>query len=213
MRGLVVLRLLLLACGACRERAAPPPTRTASLVDYLQRLAGSDEATRTREVRSWRFDAAGWRQLVVEPYRGIYADYVRGFDARVPALVAQLASPGVVTARAHYAGDPGLTTGEACTRWALPVQFASQVAELATVPIDAVFVRDAGRWRAITGLDAVLGERAGAIDPACARRLALAGPIGRCTELGWVIADAALRADRPRFAHACQLAESLCPKE
>jgi hypothetical protein len=208
MRGLLVVVALI----ACRDGAPPPPAATASLAEYLKVLAGSDDATRTREVRSWRLDVAGWRRVVVDPYRAIYADYAHAFDAQVPALVAQLAKRGAVSVRAHYAGDPRLTPGQARARWAVPVLYGSQVAELDAVPIDVVFARDGNRWRAITGFDVMIRAHVEALDPACARLLERAGPTGRCTEIGWVIADAALRADRRRFDHACQLAASLCAK-
>ena len=135
---------------------------------------------------------------------------MRAFDGHTPELVAQLAAPAEVTARRHFAGDPRLTRAQARMRWAVPVQFPSAVAELAGRPLDTVFLHDGGHWRALVGLDELLLARARALDPACAERLALAGPTSRCTEVGWLVADAALRADRPRFAHACQLATTLC---
>lgn len=42
--------------------------------------------------------------------------------------------------------------------------------------------------------------------------MALAGPAGRCSDVGAAIADAALRTDRDQLAHVCQLAKALCGK-
>ena len=52
--------------------------------------------------------------------------------------------------------------------------------------------------------------RVHALDPTCAEALGRAGTIGRCTEVGWLVADSALLCDRERFAHACKLATSRC---
>jgi len=206
------MRAVLALVGACRdeERPAPPPAPR-SLADYLTTIAGTDEASRTLEVAAWRLDEATWKRTVVATYRGAHADYLRAFDARSPALVSALANRGAITTRAHFAGDPELTRGQAQTRWALPVQYPSEIAELDGVAIDAVFVRDGDRWRAISGLDSVLRARTHAIEPACAVHLDHAR-VGRCAEIGWVIADAALLADTARLAHACSLAANLCPR-
>jgi hypothetical protein len=189
------------ALAACHDAPKAP----ASLADDLGTATAAD-------VSSWRFTQAEWDALVVEPYKGpaIYADYGRAFDTQVGELAAQLAAPGPVATRAHYAGDPRLTLGQSEARWALPVQFASQVATKGGRAIDAVFVRVGDHWRALTGIDRLVRDRVAAIDPACAQLLAKAGPTGRCTDVAWVIADAGLRGDRPRFAHACQLATNLC---
>jgi hypothetical protein len=200
--------LVVMLAGGCRD--APPPSRPATLAEYLATVAGADEASRAREVAGWKVDRATWERTVVEAYRGIHDDYAHAFDGAAPGLVARLASRATITTRAHYAGDPRLTVGQARTRWALPVQFPSEVAELDGAPLDAVFVRDGDRWRAITGLDAVIRARVAALDPACAAHLEGLRS-GRCSDVGWVIADAALRADPPRFAHACTLATNLCP--
>jgi len=193
--------VLVLALAACHDAPKAPAT----LADHLATATAAD-------VAAWRFTQAEWDALVVEPYKGpaIYADYARAFDAQVGELTAQLAAPGPVATRAHYAGDPRLTLGQSEARWALPVQFGSQVATKGDHPIDAVFVRVGDHWRALTGIDRVVRDRVAALDPACARLLAKAGPSGRCTDVAWVIADAGLRGDRPRFGHACQLAANLC---
>jgi hypothetical protein len=164
---------------------------------------------RAREVASWKLDRATWDRTVVEVYRPLYEEYARAFDAATPALIAQLANSATITTRAHYAGDPRLTLGQARARWALPVQFPSEVAELEGAALDTVFVRDGERWRAISGLDVVIRSRVEKLDPACAVHLDVART-GRCSDVGWVIADAALRADPPRFAHACTLATNVC---
>jgi hypothetical protein len=206
-----VKALLLLALVACHDapKTATPGTPD-ELAAYLKTVVGADEQTRKREVSTWIVDETTWSRDVVEPYRALYSEYVAGFDALVPAFVTQLAPAGVVTARRHYAGDKRLTLAEARLRWAVPVQFPSVVAEVDGVPIDAVFVHDGGRWRALVGLDHLMLVHVAALDPACEKLIEHAGPSGRCTEVGWLVADSALRNDRQRFAHACQLASTLC---
>jgi len=175
-------------------------------------VAGADEATRQREVSGWQLDAALWDRTVIALYRPLHADYQRAFAAELPALVARLAGPGPVAARRHYAGDPRLTRSQARDRWAVPPLFPSLVAEAGGAPIEAVFVPDGGRWRALVGLDAVVRARVATLDPGCAAQLTLAGPTGRCTDVGAAIATAALRTDRDQLAHVCRLAETLCGK-
>jgi hypothetical protein len=204
------VRGVILVLAACGHAATPTPGTPDDLATYLQPLAGAEEPLRRHVVSGWILDEASWNTTIVEPYRALYADYARGFDAAAAPLVAELAHAGAITARRHFAGDPRLTRAQARLRWAVPVQYPSVVAELAGEPIDAVFVFDGASWRVLAGLDDLLLARARAIDPACGELLARAGPIGRCTEVGWAIADAALRSDRERFAHACALATSLC---
>ena len=210
MKPLLVVALVLVAC---RDAAPPPPAHTGSaaeLAAYLATVAGADEATRKREVASWILDETTWSRDIVEPYRALYNEYVAGFDAQVPAMVAELAPLGAVTARRHFAGDRKLAAAQIRARWAVPVQFPSMVAELAGKPIDTVFIFDGARWRALLGLDQIVMAHVAALDPVCAAKLALAGPPGRCTEVGWLVADAALRLQHERFAHACALAATLC---
>jgi hypothetical protein len=197
--------VLLVACGSNRE---PPPQR--DLAAYLSSLVAADEAARTREVASWRLDEAAWKRIVVDPYRALYADYSRAFDTAQPALVAQL-RPGAIVVRRHYANDPLLTPGQARARWALPVMYGSQIATLEGAPIDAVFVSDGDHWRAIVGLDRVIQQRVDTLDRACGALLEFTTP-PRCRDVQWELADAALRTDQARFAHACALAVSLCGK-
>lgn len=201
------LVLLLAACG--REAATTPP---ATLKAQLAAMAGCAPGACEREVASWKLDRAAWDRLVVEPYRGEapYAGYARAFDAAVPVLAAQLRAGGVVTTRAHYAGDPRNTPGQARARWAVPVQYPSQVAMVAGVPLDAVFdvARD-GTLHAIVGIDVLLHAAAAALDPACADVLDHARD-GTCFQSCWVIAEAALRGERERFARACARAVGLC---
>ena len=208
MKWLVVVLLV-----ACRDATPTPaaPTGTADeLAAYLTTVAGADEATRKREVSSWILDETTWSRDIVEPYRTLYNEYAAGFDAQVPAMVAALAPLGQVTARRHFAGDRKLVPAQIRARWAVPVQFPSMVADLAGKPIETVFIFDGARWRAVLGLDAIVMAHVAALDPACAQLLALAGPAGRCTEVGWLVADSALRQQRERFAHACTLAATLC---
>jgi hypothetical protein len=206
--GLVVM----IAAAACRE-PGPPPGTPEALAAYLQTVVGHDPATLQREIASWVLDDAAWNATVTATYRPLHTEYQQAFVAALPALIAQLGHPGVVTARRHYAGDPRLTLAESRDRWALPPVFPSVVAELDGAPLEAVFVRDGDRWRALVGLDAVVRARVAALDAGCAAELARAGRTGRCTDVGAAIAEAALRTDRDRLAHVCRLAETLCGKE
>ncbi len=207
----MIRTLVLLALVACHD---PPPVEKlgtpAELAEYLRTVAGADLETRTREVTGWILDETTWSRDLVDPFRSLYNEYVKAFDAQVPGMVARLASLGPVTARRHFAGDPKLLPSQIRTRWAVPVQFPSAVAELGGQPIEAVFIHDGGHWRALLGLDQLVVAHVAALDPACAKRLVLAGPAGRCTEVAWLVADSALRGQPERFAHACQLASTLC---
>jgi len=196
--------------GCDDRRSEVKPVEIGSLEAYLASVARADEAARQREIARWQFDEPAWRRTVVEPYRTLHAEYVAAWNAAMPSLVARLAAPGTIETRPHFAGDPRLTPAQARARWALPVGFASQVASQGGVPIDLVFVRDGDRWRAITGLDRIIRSHVAALDTTCASVLDLAAPPPRCRDLAWEIADAALRTDRARFAHACSLAASHC---
>lgn len=154
--------------------------------------------------------------VVVEPYRGVFDDYARAFDAAAPAITAQIEASNakarsMVMTRQHYAGDPALTRGQARARWALPVQAPAQVAVLDGAPIDAVFVRAGDRYKAIVGIDQIIIDRTRALDAACAQLLVARGS-KTCQEVGWEIAEAALREDRQRLAHACSLAQTQCAR-
>lgn len=207
------------ALAGCR---APAPGSAEALAAYLETVASADAETRQREAAGWMPDAQLWDATVIAAYRPLHADVQQAFAAALPALVAQLArpgargspgSPGSVTVRRHYAGDPRLTLAQSRDRWALPTLFPSLVAEIDGAPLDAVFIPDGDRWRALVGLDAVVRARVARLDPDCAAQLARAGPTGRCTDVGAAIADAALRTDRDRLAHVCRLADTLCGKE
>jgi hypothetical protein len=165
---------------------------------------------RSREIASWALDEASWNHTIVEPWRAMLPEYAGGFDAASAPLITQLVTAGEVTARRHWAGDPRLTPAQVRLRWVVPVQYPSAVAELAGRAIDTVFVYDGAGWRALVGVDELLMEKIRARDPECAALLARAGPTGRCTEVGWLVADSAWRADASRFAHACRLARVLC---
>ncbi len=137
MRALVVLA----AAAACTNDPAPAPAiPTDSLAGYLGGVAAADTAARAREIASWKLDRTAWDRTVIATYRDQYADYARAFDAAGAAFVTQLARGGEITTRAHFAGDPRLTVGEARARWALPVQYPSEVAEIGGAPIDAFAV-------------------------------------------------------------------------
>ena len=73
-----------------------------------------------------------------------------------------------------------------------------------------MFFHDGEHWRALIGLGDRAVERARALDPACADRLANAGPRGPCTDMGYEVAAAAMRGDRPRFDRVCKLAAMVC---
>ena len=158
-----------------------------------------------------KLDEAAWRQLVVDPYRDLYADYARAFEVTAPALRAQLAKPGPLVMRKHFAGDPALTPDQMVTRWALPVLFDSRLATKAGAPLDAVFVRTGEGWRAIVGLDGIVRTRIATLDPGCAALVGRTEPTA-CRQIGWEIANAALRTERERFTRVCALARSLCGK-
>jgi hypothetical protein len=205
--------VVLFAAAACSgSPSGPAPGSPEALVGYLQTVIGAGEATRQREAASWQLPAALWDHTVVAPYRPLHADYQRAFAAEIPALVARLAHGAAVTARRHYAGDPRLTLSQGRDRWALPPLYPSLVAEAAGLPIEAVFIPDGDRWRALVGLDTVVRARVAALDPGCAANLARAGSTGPCTDVGAAIASAALRTDREELAHVCRLAETLCGK-
>lgn len=201
--GRALALILLLGCTRSSE---PAP----ELADYLYKQSGNPS------IDSWRLSHDEWNRTVVEPYRALYGEYVRAFDLARPTLLAQLANKHPIVTRAHVAGDPVATREQAITRWALPTLAATRVAELAGAPavaIDAVFVDAGGQWRAIVGVGAIVRARVAAVDPTCATALDAIEPAGgRCIEATWAVADAALREDRPRFAHACGLAANLCGK-
>jgi hypothetical protein len=192
----VFVLLLLLGCGN-RE----PATLDLGLERRL---------LEAREVGSWRLDEATWRRIVVEPYRDAFADYDRQLATELPRIAQQLERGTRIETRKHFAGDDKLTTGEAWTRWALPVLADSSVATVDGAPLDAVFVHDGERWRVIAGLDRVIRARVTALDASCAPLMET--PTKQCRELAWQIADAALRTQRSRFARSCALAASHCGK-
>ena len=196
---------VLLALG-CRD---PAPAARVELAAHLRSVGRGAPARAAAAVAGWRLDRASWDAVLVEPYRAAYADYARAFDAAAPALAAQLARGGPVTTRGHFTGDPRLTRGQARARWAVPVQFPSEVAELDGAALDVVFVRTRTGWGAITGIDALLEARIEAQQPGCAVHLARVRA-DACGEIVWMVADAALRADRPRLARACALAANVC---
>jgi hypothetical protein len=207
MRLAIVLVLVLLACNAPPK--PPKPGSADDLAAYLRGVAGADEATRAREVATWVVPEATWNRTIVPPWRSLYGEYVAGFAAASAATVSSLASLDPVTTRRHYAGDPRLTLGEARLRWALPVQYPSMVADIGGRPLDAVFIYD-GRWRALLGLDELVVARVRALDADCAAKVAIAGPLGHCSEIGFVVAAAALRGGGEDLARACRMAAMMC---
>jgi hypothetical protein len=203
------LAAVVVAAVACRAVDTPAPGSAEELASYLRSVVGADEGTRLREVASWRVPEDTWQRVIVEPFRRLGGDYAGRFEAASQSFVPRLAAPAGVTVRRHYAGDSRLTRSQARLRWTVPVQYPSMVAEVGGTPLDIVFIYD-GHWRALIGLDDVLLARIRDLDPACGDLLAHAGPAGRCTEVAWGVADAGLRGDRAGFAHACQLASTLC---
>jgi hypothetical protein len=189
--------VVLVALVGCGSDAAKP------LPELAQYLSGIED--RAAEIATWRLDEATWRRITVEPYRARYADYVREFDTAAPALAASLGG-GPFEVRDHFADDPQLTLGQARTRWALPVLAKAKV----TRSIDAVFVEDGNRWRAIVGLDRVVTRAVSQFDAVCAERIDAPGATKTCRSAAWQVADGALRKDRERVAHACSLAMALC---
>ena len=204
-----MVAIALAAVVGCR---AEPPQQPGpdELAAYLATIAGADATTRRRAVAGWELDRFAWNATIVDPFRGLWDDYHARFAQAAPALVAQLAQAGAITARRHFAGDPRLTRSQARLRWALPTLYPSAVAELAGAPIDTVFVYDGSAWRALAGLDESVRALVSHVDHECGDMLANAGPAGRCTELGWAIADAALRGDRAQLDHMCRLATPVC---
>lgn len=180
---------LLVVCASCEKQpqAQPPEARLAAFLQSDPKIIPLDRAS---------FD-----RIVVEPFRRLYDDYVARFAAAPPA-----SSPSPFAVRRQFAGDPALTRSEARLRWALPVMYPAYV----VTTLDTVFVEVDGHWHALSGLDDALLERVRMLDAACAFRLELAGPPGPCSDVGWVVADAALRGDKARLDHACALAATAC---
>ena len=217
-------RIAVLAClVACDRTAAPGAddhrddrlgaanTRGPDdLAADLRTVVGTDPATRLRAVASWKLDEDAWRRTVVAPYRDAYADYVAMFDVAAPAIVDQLATAGEVTARRHFADDPQATGTQVRLRWAVPVLYPSAVATLGGAPLDTAFVQVGDHWGALLGAADIPLRRAVALDPDCAVRLAMAGAPGPCTDVGFLVADAAMRGDRAAFTRACGLAAAQC---
>lgn len=201
------MRAAIVALGlvACHRAEQPPAT----LVELLTSVTSAGPATRAQIIGAWKIDRDTWQRVTTDPYRGLYDDYVRAFDAAVPTLVTRLAHPGAIAVRPHFGGDPKLTLGQARARWAQPVQAPSEIAEIDGAPVDAVFVHEGTRWGVIVGIDTILREHASAMDPACAAFLERTTP-KLCDDALWVVAEAALRGDRARFDHGCTLAANAC---
>ena len=203
-----LLLLVVMACGS-EKAAPPPPPGPPPLAEYLRGLSKLDRDARTDEIRGWTMDGGTFRDLVVEPYAATWDIYDKQIRFETLGLERRFDGAPTVTTRAHYAGDPKLTLGQARARWALPVQYPSEVAELDGLPINVVFVRDGTRWRALTGIDIAVMRAAIVLEPACGELLGVVGT-GECANVLWQVADAALREDRAMFGRACALAASLC---
>ncbi len=204
--------LAALATAACGRAPAPAPAPGTAddLAAYIAGLAAGDPAVTARELAQWPLDRARWERTLVEPYRALWGEVAPG--GRLRALGGELRR-GAVAARRHYADDPRLTPGQLWQRWALPPLYPSFVVEIDGRPLDAVFLHDGVRWRALAGLDELILARVRALDPGCASHLA--GVIGAagCASAAWAVANAALRThDRDQLARTCRIAESLCGK-
>jgi hypothetical protein len=197
MRALAAVLLI----GCKKPVPAPPPGSPEALAAYLK-TAGP------RDVTGWILDQPAWDRIVVPPYRALWPEYKAKFDGADVMVMAQVPHAGAT--RRHYAGDPHLSRSQTRLRWALPPQYPSVVAD----GIDTVFVWDGTGWRVLAGLDDVLHDHVMALDPHCAQLLSRAGGTNqRCNEVGWYVADTALRKDTKGFLHACEMAEAACGNE
>ena len=197
---------LLLVLAACAQKREEVP-----LARELTTVASGDPKARELVIKGWKLSRAAWQRTIVAPFEGLYDDYVRAFDAAVPALVEDLGRGGAITTRRHFAGDPLLTRGQVRARWVVPTQFPSEVAMRGDDAIDAVFVREGSRWRALVGIDAIVIEKTAALDATCAKELEHVGA-KICQELAWAIADAAVRSDRRMLERSCALSRAQCVK-
>lgn len=202
--GRALAVVLVAACGS-------EPAQAPELAKYLYEQSGQPAV-----VDAWLMTRAQWNRVVVDPYQRVYDDYVKAFAAQAPKLRAQLAAKHPIVTRAHVAGDPVSTHDQAMTRWALPTLAPTRVAQLAGNPatnLDAVFVDVGGQWKAIVGLGTIIRAYVAEHDMVCAVAIARLDPAGgRCIEIAYEVADAALRDDRARLSHVCGLATTVCGK-
>jgi len=214
------LLILVLACG--KDPSPKHELRTGDLdsgperrdvprlAAYLREVVAMTPDARRKEVDGWKLDDATFRKSVLPTYAKLYPDYARRFDDAEPALLAVLDKGGDVVTRAHYAGDTKLTHTQARLRWPLPIEYPTAVATIGGAVLDTVFVPHGKAWGVLAGVDEAQRARVEAMDASCAARLEPAGVPGRCNDVGWAVVDAMLRDDAPGFAHACQLAATLC---
>jgi hypothetical protein len=194
--------------------ARPTPAGLAeALGATLHEVAAAGDrgpAAARRAVEAWRMPEARWTALVTDGYRPHWRAYAAAFDADAGAVAARLVElarrGGPVEARWQYADDPRLSRAQVRLRWVLPTGRPGVVADVGGAPLDVVFAWDGAAWRALIGVDDVQLARTRAADPACAEALAAAGRPGTCTDLAWMIADAALRGQPDRLRRACGLA-------
>jgi hypothetical protein len=189
-----VLVLVLVSAPACSSTPVP--------LDLPATLAN---ARTPADLARLRLPAAALRALLVPPYRAL-ADALATAD--LAPLAAALARPGPILVRRHYAGDPHLTPGELHLRWALPPLAEAYVVDVGGTDLDAIFVRDGDAWCVVPSLDPLLLPRVA--DPICRGYLRTATTASRCVELGWLVADQALRSDRDGEIRACALAAAAC---
>ncbi|HTJ43598.1 MAG TPA: hypothetical protein VL463_15945 [Kofleriaceae bacterium] len=191
----------MIACGRAAPSERPGPDGLAAMITTIDRAHARDV------VASWKMSEELWDAQVMDAYRAHWRDYAAAFDAAAPALADRLASlRGDVRAQTQYADDPSLTDAQIRVRWIFPVGRPGAVAWIGGERLDVVFVHDGDRWRALLGADAMIRDAVRALEPGCVPAYLAAGPPGRCSSFGAVIAEAAMRGQRDRLHRACEIA-------
>jgi hypothetical protein len=209
--------IVLAACGSSDgDEPRKPRVKQGSpeaLAAYLDEVAAYPPAARAEVMRGWQLPPAAWNRIVVPPFRDAYADYLQRYDAAVAAIDKQL-TPGTYTARRHYAGDVAETPDELVLRWTVPVLYPSVVADRDGKPVNAVFLWDDNGWRTLAGLDRTIFDRCAALDTPAIRctEFLQAVAIKECSDVDYLVADAAIRSDRAAFTRACSFAAVRCGK-
>jgi hypothetical protein len=214
-----VAALTLIWIVACHRRGDPPPPTQAADLDrlahYLRDVAAMDDAARRREIATWRLDEATFDRTVQPIYRSLYADYAAHFADAIPALAAALGpqnADAAIVAKRHYADDAAVTPSQFRIRWMLPTEYPTAVASRDGGAIDAVFAPAGDRWGVLANIDALARARVRALAPDCDGYFDRAVHTGRCGDVGWAVVDAAMRGDKGRLDHACQLAVAACAR-
>lgn len=201
MHGPAVAALAVAAvAAACGERAAAPPAPRPG-PDGLRAFLAAARRDPAAAAAAWAVPEASWPALVTEAYRGHRDAYLARLAARADALRAALAAWDDGAIYPQYVDDPRLTPAQVRGRWML--------GRTGTVAagIPAVFVFEAGSWRAVVDLDPVV--LAGLdTEPGCAAAYLAMEP-KPCREWAWVIAEGVLRGDATRRARACAQARAI----